>query len=153
MLLPDARRADFMVNAVDGTNALTAAAPFTFTRWEGYSPGRYPRGRKVEVEAFGWAFAPGKRLFFVFQRRGRTVASVVVGRLGAPCGDLVAKFRVPRKLESGAYRVVLATTRRPTDADAYTWRKGRVVRRASASAARRVPMLRSPHGGGERGRP
>jgi hypothetical protein len=154
MLESDHERQEVVATATDGTvPERSASSKFTFTRWEGFSPGRYVPGRKVRVEAFGWAFATGQRLYFVFQRRGRTVASVAAGRLSAPCGDRVARIRVPRKLKSGRYRLVLATTRRPTDADLYTWRNGRVVRRASASAAAtRAPMLRSPHGGGGRGR-
>ena len=38
----------------------SAAAQLTFTRWEGFSPGRFVPGRMVEVEAYGWAFAAGK---------------------------------------------------------------------------------------------
>jgi hypothetical protein len=111
-----------------------AASAFTFTRWNGFSPGRYVPGRKVRVEAYGWAFAAGKPLYFLFQRNGKTVASVGAGRLSEGCGDRIARIRVPAKLRPGAYRLVLSTERRrPTGF--YTWRKGRVVRRAAASTA------------------
>ena len=46
----------------------------------------------------------------------------------------MARIRVPRKLKPGAYRLVLSTEQR-TPPGLYTWRKGRVVKRASASAA------------------
>jgi hypothetical protein len=159
-LLPDDEdRLDIFVTGNDRTRIDQGAPPesqfstsqFTFTRWMGFSPGRYVPGRKVKLEAYGWAFATGKPLYFVFQRHGRSVTSVKVGRLSAPCGDLIGRVRVPRKLKPGAYRLVLATTRHPTDADDYTWRKGHVTRGAKAAIATRAPMLRSPHGGGERG--
>ena len=136
-------RADLVVTATDRTRAdaraqppesQSGAAQITFTRWEGYSPGRYVPGRKVEVEAYGWAFAAGEPLYFLFQKGHATVASVRAGRLSATCGDLVARIRVPRKLKAGRYRLVLSTQKRsPTGS--YTWRTGRVVKRASASAA------------------
>lgn len=109
-----------------------AASSFTFTRWNGFSPGRYVPGRKVRVEAYGWAFAAGKPLYFLFQRNGKTVASVGAGRLSEGCGDRIARIKVPAKLRPGAYRLVLSTERRrPTGF--YTWRKGRVVKGTSAS--------------------
>ena len=139
LLLAREDRAAFTATATDETRTgagdpASATARFTFTRWAGFSPGRYVPGRKVEVEAFGWAFAAGKPLYFLFQRKSRTVASVRAGSLSADCGDLVARIRVPRKLKPGAYRLVLSTERR-RPSGLYTWRKGRVVRRATASAA------------------
>jgi hypothetical protein len=106
----------------------------TFTRWAGFSPGRYVPGRKVEIEAYGWAFAAGKPLYFLFQKGRTTVASVKAGRLSATCGDRVARIRVPKKLKAGAYRLVISTERR-TPSGLYTWRKGRVAKRAGAAAS------------------
>ena len=63
-------RRDIFVTATDTTRADAGAQPpesqfgaaqLTFTRWAGFSPGRYVPGRKVEVEAYGWAFAAGRR--------------------------------------------------------------------------------------------
>ena len=73
----DEDRRDLAVTATDQTRADAGAPPesqfgiaqFTFTRWAGFSPGRYVPGRKVEVEAYGWAFAAGKPLYFLFQHR------------------------------------------------------------------------------------
>ena len=109
---------------------------FTFTQWQGFSPGRYVPGRRTRVEIYGWAFAAGKVAWFLFRKGSRTVASVKVGRLDDECGDRTARIRVPRGLKPGAYRVVLTTDRKLRDR--YTWRKARVSarRRASASAAR-----------------
>ncbi len=151
LLADDEDRRDFAVTATDRTRADAGAQPpesqfgatlMTFTRWAGFSPGRYAPGRKVEVEAYGWAFAAGKPLYFLFQMGRTTVASVRAGRLSAGCGDLVARVRVPKKLRTGAYRLVLATQRR-TPSGLYTWRKGRVTKRAGASAAAAVAMRRA----------
>ena len=117
---------------------------FTFTRWEGFSPGRYVPGKRASVEIFGWAFATGKIAWLLFQKGSRTVASVKVGRLDDECGDRTAKVRVPRGLKPGAYRVVLTTDRKLRDR--YTWRKARVTARrpAVAAAARGMqPMSRA----------
>ena len=119
-------------------------------------------GRKARVEIYGWAFAAGKPLYFLFQRKGgKTVASVGAGRL-ARLRRPHARIKVPAKLRPGAYRLVLSTERRrPTGF--YTWRKGRVVKAHAASRvgahrrprcaapARRGLQLRPPHGGGGRG--
>jgi hypothetical protein len=150
VLSEDKDRATIFVSANDRTRIDQGAQPpetqfatseFTFTRWMGFSPGRYVPGRKVEVEAYGWAFAAGKPLYFHFQRRRTTVKAVRAGVLSTDCGDLVARVRVP-KLEPGAYRLVLSTARR-TPSGLYTWRKGRVAKRRSASAARQRPMHRA----------
>jgi len=151
LLAGDERRQDFLVTATDRTRADAGTQPpesqfardqITFTRWDGFSPGRYVPGRRVEVEAYGWAFSAGKPLYFLFQKGRSTVASVKAGTLSATCGDLVARVRVPGKLKAGRYRLVLSTEKRsPTGF--YTWRKGRVVKRAGASAATvRGPMAR-----------
>ena len=50
------------------------------------------------------------------------------------CGDRKAKVRVPRKLKPGRYKVVLSTKRRGLS-ERYTWRTGRVTRRAAAASA------------------
>jgi hypothetical protein len=129
--------------------ARSAASTFTFTEWAGFSPGRYVPGRRARVEIFGWAFAEGKTGYFLFRKRNRTVASVKVGRIAGPCGDVIARVKVPRKLRAGAYKVWLSTDRRRPSRDS-TWRTARVVRkkaRAVASATR-APMLRSPRAGG-----
>jgi hypothetical protein len=151
MLAKDRDRQSIFASANDRTRIEQGAQPpesqfapseFTFTRWMGFSPGRYVPGRNVEVEAYGWAFAAGKPLYFHFQRRRTTVKAVRAGVLSADCGDLVARVRVP-KLEPGAYRLVLSTGRR-TPSGLYTWRKGRVVKRAAASAAvAPAPMRRA----------
>ena len=151
LLADDESRRELTVRATDQTRADAGAQPpesqfattqLTFTRWAGFSPGRYVPGRKVEVEAYGWAFSAGKPLYFHFQKGRTTVKAVRAGVLSADCGDLVARIRVP-KLKAGAYRLVLSTARR-TPSGLYTWRKGRVVKRASASAAARpAPMRRA----------
>ena len=71
---PDARRRGRAAARVP-----VRAAQFTFTRWAGFSPGRYVPGRKVEVEAYGWAFAAGKPLYFHFQKGRATVKAVRAG--------------------------------------------------------------------------
>jgi hypothetical protein len=111
------------------------AASFTFTRWMGFSPGRYVPGRKAAVEIYGWAFAEGEPAYFLFRRGRRTVASVSLGTIGGPCGDLKARVKVPRKLKAGAYKVWLSTdARRPSDRS--TWRTARVTKKkAIASTA------------------
>ena len=139
-------RATIIATATDRTRADAgaqppesqfAAAQFEFTRWAGFSPGRYAPGRKVRLEAYGWAFATGKTLWFQF-RRGRVLArSVRVGRLAGPCGDVAKRVRVPRGLEAGRYRLVLSTEKRALSTR-YTWRSGRVTRRAGAASAERV---------------
>jgi hypothetical protein len=150
LLAKDEDRRDLTVTATDQTRADAGAQPpesqfgatqLTFTRWAGFSPGRYVPGRKVEVEAYGWAFAAGKPLYFHFQKGRTTVKAVRAGVLSADCGDLVARVRVP-KLKPGAYRLVLSTGRR-TPSGFYTWRKGRVAKRAGASAAVKAPMRRA----------
>ena len=151
LLTSDENRRELTVTATDRTRADAGAQPpesqfgatqITFTRWAGFSPGLYARGRKVEVEAYGWAFAAGKPLYFHFQKRRRTVKAVRAGVLSPDCGDLVARIRVP-KLEPGAYRLVLSTGRR-RPSGLYTWRKGRVVKPAAASAATgTAPMRRA----------
>jgi hypothetical protein len=125
------------------------ASLFTFTEWAGYSPGRYVPGGKVTVEIYGWAFAEGKVGYFLFRKGNRTVASVKVGRLAGPCGDVVARVKVPRKLRAGAYKLWLSTNRR-RPSGLSTWRTGRVVRKKAraAASATRAPMLRSPRAGG-----
>jgi len=142
MLRGDERRETVFATANDRTRIEQDAPPetqfgaasFTFTRWAGFSPGRYLPGRKVEVEAYGWAFSAGKPLYFLFRKGRSTVASVKAGTLSATCGDLVARIRVPGKLKAGRYRLVLSTEkRRPSGL--YTWRDGRVVRASAAAAS------------------
>jgi hypothetical protein len=117
------------------------AATFTFTRWMGFSPGRYVPGRKAAVEIYGWAFAEGEPAYFLFRKGRRTVASVKLGTIAGPCGDLKARVKVPRALRAGAYKLWLSTNRkRPSERS--TWREGRVVKRASASAAAAGAMAR-----------
>lgn len=143
LLADDEDRREIFVTANDTTRVDAGAQPpesqfgvaqLTFTRWAGFSPGRYVPGRTVEVEAYGWAFAAGKTLWFLFQKGRTTVASVKVGKLSATCGDRTGRIRVPRKLKAGSYRLVLSTQKR-TPGDLYTWRKGRVVKAAAASSA------------------
>jgi hypothetical protein len=150
LLAGDESRRELTATATDRTRADAGAQPpesqfgtaqLTFTRWAGFSPGRYVPGRKVEVEAYGWAFAAGKPLYFHFQKGRATVKAVRAGVLSAGCGDLVARVRVP-KLKPGPYRLVLTTSRR-TPSGLYTWRKGRVAKRARASAAAAAPMHRA----------
>jgi len=142
MLGDDERRETRFVTANDRTRidqgappeSQFAAASFTYTRWAGFSPGRYVPGRKVEVEAYGWAFSAGKPLYFLFRKGRTTVASVKAGTLSATCGDLVARIRVPGKLKAGRYRLVLSTSKRKPSG-LYTWRTGRVVRSSASAAA------------------
>ena len=137
-------RAERSVTANDRTRidqgtepqAQFAASTFTFTRWEGFSPGRLATGRKTWAEAYGWAFADGLPVYFLFRKGGRTVASVRLGTLAGPCGDLKKRFTVPRKLEPGTYKVYLSLEgRRPGDRG--SWRSVRVVR-GSASPRRAI---------------
>jgi hypothetical protein len=119
------------------------AAAFTFTRWMGFSPGRYVPGRRASaVEVYGWAFAEGMPAYFLFRKGGRTVAAVKLGTIAGPCGDLKARPKVPRKLKAGAYKVWLSTDARRPSARS-TWRTARVTRKASAAAARTTPMRRA----------
>jgi hypothetical protein len=119
-----------------------AAADFTFTRWMGFSPGRYVPGRRAAVEIFGWAFAQSRPAYFLYRKGRRTVASVSLGTISGPCGDLKARPKVPRKLKAGTYKVWLSTdARRPSDRS--TWRTARVTRKAVASAAVAQPMRRA----------
>jgi hypothetical protein len=114
--------------------AQSAPSSFTFTRWAGYSPGRLVPGRRTWAEVYGWAFAEGKPAYYLLRKRGRTVASVRLGTVAGPCGDLERRFTVPRKLRPGAYKAYLSTdAARP--ASRGTWRSVRVARKASASAA------------------
>jgi hypothetical protein len=124
----------------EATTALTA---FTFTRWMGFSPGRYVPGRRAAVEIYGWAFAEGETAYFQFRKGRRLAASVRLGTIAGPCGDLKARPKVPKRLEPGRYRLVLSTerTRLP---GRYTWRSGRVVKRPTARiTAVRAPMRRA----------
>ncbi|HET8952691.1 MAG TPA: hypothetical protein VFN44_19350 [Solirubrobacteraceae bacterium] len=121
--------------------ATSAAGTFTFTRWMGFSPGRYVPGRRAAVEIYGWAFAEGRTAYFLFRKGRRTVASVMLGTIAGPCGDLKARAKVPRKLKAGAYKVWLSTDRR-TPSTRSTWRTARVTRKASAATAGRAPMRR-----------
>ncbi len=142
MLRKDERRETRFVTANDRTRIDQGAPPesqfgaasFTYTRWAGFSPGRYVPGRKVKVEAYGWAFSAGEPLYFLFQKGRRTKASVKAGTLSASCGDLVARVRVPGKLKAGRYRLVLSTSKRGPS-DLYTWRTGRVVKGSAAAAS------------------
>jgi hypothetical protein len=141
-LLPeDEGRETIIVTANDQTRIAANQQPpesqfgfsqFTFTRWEGFSPGRYVPGKRASVAIYGWAFATGKVAWLLFQKGSRTVKSVKVGRLDHECGDRTARITVPRGLKPGAYRVVLTIDRKLRDR--YTWRKARVTARRSASA-------------------
>ena len=123
-------------------DAQFAPSSFTFTRWMGYSPGRYVPGRKAAVEIYGWAFAEGEPAYFLFRKGGRTAASVRLGTIAGPCGDLKARAKVPRKLKAGAYKVWLSTDPNgPSDRS--TWRNARVTKKRSASAAALAPMRRA----------
>ena len=142
MLAEDEGRETIVVTAADQARIAVNQQPpesqfgftyFTFTRWTGLSPGRYVPGKRAAVEIYGWAFAAGKVAWFLFQKGSRTVASVKVGRLDDECGDRAARFRVPRSLKPGAYRVVLTTDRKLRDR--YVWRRARVRARPSAGAA------------------
>jgi hypothetical protein len=123
-------------------DAQFAPSSFTFTRWMGFSPGRYVPGRKAQVEIYGWAFAEGRTAYFLFRKGSRTAASVRLGTIAGPCGDLKKRITVPRKLRGGAYKVFLSTSAaRPSSRG--TWRTARVTRGKSASAARSQPMRRA----------
>ena len=143
LLAKDEDRRDLAVTATDQTRADAGAPPesqfgiaqLTFTRWAGLSPGRYVPGRKVEVETY----ALGVR------RRQAAVLPLPEGphdRRGGPRRRPERELRRPRGAHPraeeaqapGAYRLVLSTEKR-TPQGLYTWRKGRVVKRASASAA------------------
>jgi hypothetical protein len=126
-------------------DAQFAPSSFTFTRWMGFSPGRLVTGRKTPAEIYGWAFAEGKPAYFLFRKRNRTVASVRLGTIAGPCGDLKKRFTVPRKLRAGAYKVFLSTeAAKPSSRG--SWRTVHVVRKASAAsaAARPTRMHRVP---------
>jgi hypothetical protein len=150
LLTEDEDRATIFITSNDQTRIAANQQPpelqfgvsqFTFTRWQGFSPGRYVPGRQASVKIYGWAFATGKVAWLLFQKGSRTVKSVKVGRLDDECGDRTAKVRVPRGLKPGAYRVVLTTDRKLRDR--YTWRRARVTGRRPASAV----AARSMHAG------
>jgi hypothetical protein len=115
----------------------SAVASFTFTRWLGGSPGRLVTGRKTWALAYGWAFAEGKPAYFLFRKGARTVASVRLGVLAGPCGDVMKDFTVPRTLRPGAYKVVVGTDV-TSPGTRYTWRKVRVTRGKSSPQPRRA---------------
>jgi hypothetical protein len=150
LLKANEERESIQVSANDRTRIDAGQQPFesqfgvgefTFTRWEGYSPGRYAPGKRATVEIFGWAFATGERAWFLFRRGSRTVASIPIGRLDHECGDRKAKIKVPRRLKPGRYRVVLTTDR--TLEGSYTWRSARVTgARAIAAVSGRRAMVR-----------
>jgi hypothetical protein len=120
----------------------SAVGTFMFTRWMGFSPGRYVPGRKAAVAIYGWAFAEGKTAHFLFRKGRRTVASVRLGTIAGPCGDLTARVKVPRKLRAGAYKVWLSTDPgKPSSRS--TWRDARVTRKASAATAGSQRMRRA----------
>jgi hypothetical protein len=142
LLAPDEERETIFVSANDRTRIDSDQQPpesqfgstqFTFTRWQGFSPGRFVPGRRATVELYGWTFATGKIGWFLFRQRSRTVAAVKVGRLDDACGDRTARIKVPRRLKPGAYRVVLTTDRALRGP--YTWRKARVTARRSVASA------------------
>ena len=139
LLAEDEDRELRFVSANDRTRLEQGAAPFgaatfTFTRWWGASPGRLVPGRKTWAEAYGWAFAEGRTAYFLFRKGNRTVASVRLGPIAGPCGDLKKRYTVPRKLRPGSYKVYLSTeAARPSSRG--TWRNLRVARKASASTA------------------
>jgi hypothetical protein len=123
-------------------DAQFAPSSFTFTRWMGFSPGRYVPGGKARLEVYGWAFAQGRTAYFLFRKGSRTAASVRLGTIAGPCGDLKKRITVPRKLRAGAYKVFLSTSAaRPSGRG--TWRTAHVTRGASASAARSQPVRRA----------
>ena len=145
VLTEDQERELMGVSATDRTRAgqgeppdtTVALTTFTFTRWMGFSPGRYVPGRKAAVEIFGWAFAEGKPAYFLFRRGSRTVAAVKLGTIAGPCGDLKARAKVPRKLKPGAYKVWLSTDRkRPSERS--TWRTAGVTKKLASTAVGRV---------------
>ena len=146
LLAEDEDRAMRFVSANDRTRIEQGAEPdaqfapstFTFTRWWGASPGRLVPGRKTWAEAYGWAFAEGRTAYFLFRKGNRTVASVRLGAIAGPCGDMKKRYTVPRKLRPGSYKVYLSTeAARPSSRG--TWRNVRVVRKASASTAAEGP--------------
>ena len=129
-------------------DAQFATSSFTFTRWMGLSPGRLVTGRTTWTEVYGWAFAEGKPAHYLFRKGNRTVASVRLGTIAGPCGDLEKRFTVPRKLRAGTYTAYLSTqAARPSSRG--TWRKVRVVRGSAASAPRRA-IGRATAGGSTR---
>jgi hypothetical protein len=147
LLREDEERESLFVTATDRTRAEAGQQPpesqfgvaqLTFTRWAGFSPGRYVPGKRVNVELYGWAFAAGKMAWLQFRHGSRTVASVKAGRLDQECGDRKANVKVPRTLKPGRYRIVLSTAPRGL-AGPYTWRSGRVVAEPSASSAATPP--------------
>jgi hypothetical protein len=119
-----------------------ATASLTYTRWMGFSPGRYVPGKRAPVEISGWAFATGQTAWMQFRKGARTVRSVKIGRLGGDCGDRKARVKVPRGLAPGRYRVVFSLERRGLSEN-YTWRSARVARKRAASAAAARPMARA----------
>jgi hypothetical protein len=152
MLASGEERGQFQATATDRLDpARSVPSELTFTQWNGYSPGRYVPGGKARVEIYGWAFAEARTGYFLFRKRNRTVASVKVGRIAGPCGDVIARVRVPRKLRAGTYKVWLSTSRR-RPSDLSTWRTARVVRKKTrmlaGASATRAPMLRSRRAGG-----
>ena len=145
MAFDDEEREAIFVTANDRTRIDSGQQPpesqfgvaqFTFTRWEGFSPGRYVPGKRVAVEVYGWAFDAGKTAWFQFRKGARLMASVKIGQLDQQCGDRAAKIRVPRNLKPGAYRLVLSTKQRKLS-ERYTWRNGRVTaaRKATSRAS------------------
>ena len=73
------------------------------------SPAATCRGARWRSRPTAGRSPPAKPLYFHFQKGRTTVAAVRAGVLSANCGDLVARIRVPKKLNPGAYRLVLST--------------------------------------------
>jgi hypothetical protein len=152
-------RVTLVVTATDITRAHAGQQPIesqfgftqlTFTRWAGFSPGRFEPGRRVPVALYGWAFAAGETAWLLFRKGPRTVASVKVGRLDGDCGDREALVKVPKRLAPGRYRIVLSTERDGLS-ERYTWRNARVPAtrgrtRALAAAHEARSMTRSAIG-------
>jgi hypothetical protein len=141
LLGEDERRETIFVSANDRTRIDAGQQPpesqfgfadFTFTRWEGFSSGRFVPGKRSRLEIYGWAFAAGRTAWVLFRKGSRTVRAVKLGKLDEECGDRTVRIRVPRGLKPGRYRVVLTTDRRLRER--YTWRNARVS--AARSAAR-----------------
>ena len=117
----DARRFRVEVTAQDVAHPeLQASVRFTlswfgpfFRPWNtsGAAPGR--PGKVSQIEASGYIHEIGQTLYVHYVRRDRHVATVRVGRLQGPCGQLKRSFRqfAFKPVRPGTYSVYFDTTR------------------------------------------
>ena len=110
-----------------------APAEFRLSRFEVYAPQSPRPGRRVRFRAAGFVGEAGRPLYLHYRRGGRTLATVRLGKLRGPCGDLTKTVRAfPfHPVRAGAYKLVFTTAKRVSaNAQSITYTV-RVSRRAA----------------------